>query len=601
VGIVPSRHLIARLSSRNQLLLAAGLVVLWMLTLTPFLTFASSNYRLVEAFSTDEALQLNLLRDAAGRNSFALNFGPYGHLMFNGILLVLRIVPGPPTDARILYVGRALSVLFAGATALLTFAWARRSYGTAPAWIAFSLLLVNRTLYVETAEIKPDDIQLFFLMLALFFVARLADEPRPRWLVLASATAGLAFAAKYSGMFVLPLAGLVVLRRPPAVEHVGSRIAILRVCAGIAAVALLMASTIFNVEWIASHLTSDGHIDAPVTGSLLALLTVAARVGGVVAGLIAISPWLWNGLRRWKYGLGVVWSAFIMVSVFVATFVAVSPYSIRKAAFVKGMIGEAAFAVPYSDAEVIGVVRGIGSAVEWPALWAALLTIAWLLWAAWRKPSEVTATDGVLIGWIALYTIVLIAPVHEFYVDYALPLAPPIAMLAGRGVAGSARWLGNRAPGRPWLAAGALWLVVVAAEAPLAAGLVDGRNRQLARDVSSDQVQVAKWLECRAPASARVAYDHFVYIPPAFQNATVTWGGTRQWLSTLDPDIVVVYDATASYAMGRAENADYYQCLSSGKCGYQRALTKGEPTVYAKTTRLAEWFREDVRGASGCS
>jgi hypothetical protein len=174
-------------------------------------------------------------------------------------------------------------------------------------------------------------------------------------------------------------------------------------------------------------------------------------------------------------------------------------------------------------------------------------------------------------------------------------------MLAGRGVAGSARWLGNRAPGRPWLAAGALWLVVVAAEAPLAAGLVDGRNRQLARDVSSDQVQVAKWLECRAPASVRVAYDHFVYIPPAFQNATVTWGGTRQWLSTLDPDIVVVYDATASYAMGRAENADYYQCLSSGKCGYQRALTKGELTVYAKTTRLAEWFREDVRGASGCS
>jgi hypothetical protein len=272
--------------------MAAGIVVLWMLSLTPLLTFASSNYRLVEAFSTDEALQLNLLRDAAARHSFALNFGSYGHLTFNAILLVLRIVPGPLTDARILYVGRGLSVLFAGATALLTFVWARRSYGMSAAWIAFSLLLVNRTLYVGTAEIKPDNVQPFFLMLALFFVARLADEPRLRWLTLAATTAGLAFAAKYSGLFVLPLAGLAVLRRPPAVQHEGSRIAVLRVCLGIAAIALLMASTIFNVEWIASHLTSDGHIDVPVSDRLLTMLTAAARGGAFVAGVIAVTPWL---------------------------------------------------------------------------------------------------------------------------------------------------------------------------------------------------------------------------------------------------------------------------------------------------------------------
>jgi len=120
--------------------------------------------------------------------------------------------------------------------------------------------------------------------------------------------------------------------------------------------------------------------------------------------------------------------------------------------------------------------------------------------------------------------------------------------------------------------------------------------------VSSDQVEVAKWLECRAPASSRVAYDHFVYVPTVFKDATVTWGGTRQWLSALDPDIVVVYDSTAAYAMKQSENAEYYRCLSTGSCGYQRVLTRGALTVYAKPARQAEWFREEgARRTSGCS
>jgi hypothetical protein len=63
---------------------------------------------------------------------------------------------------------------------------------------------------------------------------------------------------------------------------------------------------------------------------------------------------------------------------------------------------------------------------------------------------------------------------------------------------------------------------------------------------------------------------HFIYIPTAFRNATVTWGGTRP-------------------------------CLSSGSCGYERVLTRGELTVYTKPARLAEWSREEPRGASRCS
>jgi hypothetical protein len=122
----------------------------------------------------------------------------------------------------------------------------------------------------------------------------------------------------------------------------------------------------------------------------------------------------------------------------------------------------------------------------------------------------------------------------------------------------------------------------------------------MARGTSSDQAQVAAWLECHATTSARVAYDHFAYVPPTFVDATVTWGGTRQWLTSIDPVIVVVNRETAGFASEQAENAAYYQCLAGGTCGYQRVLSRGDLTVYGRQARLPEIFPEG-RGAPQCS
>jgi hypothetical protein len=107
-------------------------------------------------------MQVNLLRGAAATHSFALTFGPYGHLVFNVVLLALRVIPGPLTDMRIVYTGRAVCVVFAAATLWLTFVWARRVFGDAAAWIAFAALSVNATLYTRAVILKPDMAQLFF-------------------------------------------------------------------------------------------------------------------------------------------------------------------------------------------------------------------------------------------------------------------------------------------------------------------------------------------------------------------------------------------------------------------------------------------------------
>jgi 4-amino-4-deoxy-L-arabinose transferase-like glycosyltransferase len=559
------------------------LAALWAASLVPLIGVASSNVRLVAAFATDEAMQLNLLHGAAARHSFELTFGPYGHLVFNLVLVTLRLMPGELTDARIVQTGRAICLLFAAATVWLTFVWSRRVFGAAAAWIALAALLVNATLYSWAVILKPDMAQLFFLMLALALTWRMAVEPRTRWLALASAAAGLAFACKYSGLFALPIIGAVAVWRPIASDRPATHAAALRALAVIIAVALLAGSLFLNLEWIASHLTEDGRIDARVSQQLLAQLSTAVRACALVLGAVAVTPWLWSALRRRPYALAVLWSWCIASSVFVATFIVASPYSLRKAAFVKGLFVEASDAAAPVSVEWLSTWwQGVATAVGWPVLVAALATMAGVIWIARRRRAPVNPADPILIGWIALYSFVLSAPVHEFYVHYALPLAPPAAMLAGRGAVAAAEWLAAVFERRA-LAITALCAAVVAVDLPLGAQLLTRRTELRDRERTSDAVFVGKWLECRVPSSARVAYDYFSYVPPAFQDATPTWGGSRDWLSRLDPDIVIVYDVTAGAVMAQADHAEYYRCLAEKRCGYERVLSRGEFTLYGRS------------------
>ena len=598
---VAAGRLTSSLHPRSSLV--AGLVAaLWAASLVPLISVGSSSERLVEAFATDEAMQLNLLHAAAVKHSFALTFGPYGHLVFNLILLTLRAIPGELSDARIIHTGRSISVLFAAATLYLTFVWARRAFGSAAAWIAFSVLLVNATLYTWAVVLKPDMVQLFLLMLALALTCRLAEEPRTRWLALASAAAGLAFACKYSGLFVLPIIGAVAVWRPVMGGRPAARVLVLRWLAAVLAIVLLAGSSFLNVEWIASHLTEDGRIDAGVSQHALTLLSTAARGGAVALGIVAVTPWLWTTLRRSPQALAVLWAWVFASGVFAISFLVASPYSLRKAAFIKGLIVEASdTAAPLTLPWFATWMRAVVIAVEWPVLCAALVTMAGLVWMARRPGARVNPVDAILVAWIALYAAVLLAPVHEFYVQYVLPIVPPAAMLAGRGSVAVARWLTDLAPARRWLSASALGLVVLGFEVPMAQRLFAVRGELATREETSAVIQAGKWIGCRAPTSARIAYDYFSYIPPAFANATPTWGGSLAWLTSLNPDIVVVNAVTAGGVMSEPEHAAYYQCLASGRCAYARVLSRGEITVYGKQQRLGELFGSINRSASrGC-
>jgi Dolichyl-phosphate-mannose-protein mannosyltransferase len=562
------------------------LAALWAASLVPLVSVGSANARLVEAFATDEALQLNLLRAANAKHSFALTFGPYGHLVFNLILGVLRLLPQEVTDARIVHTGRLVSVFFAAATLWLTFVWTRRVFGGAAAWIAFTLLCLNATLYEWAVVLKPDMAQLFFLMLALALTCRLASEPRLRWLILAASAAGLAFACKYSGLFVLPIIGVVAAWRPIESRHVDVRVTALRWLTAGKALSLVAGSRFLDLTWIASNLTEDGHIDAAVSLNMLSVLSIIVRGAALVLGLAAATPWVWAALRRRPRLVATLWSWAVVAMVFAASFIVVSPYSLRKAAFVKGLFVEASDAAAPLTAEWVSTwLRGIGMAITWPVLMAAVITMAGLVWLAVTRRARMGAAEAIVMAWTAIYVLVLSAPVHEFYVHYALPLAPPAAMFAGRGLVAAGTWLANSFRQRR-LAGAIVAAATVVIAVPLSVSVFATRKVLMNREPTSAAIFVGKWLECHVPVSSRVAYDYFSYVPPAFRDVSPTWGGTRPWLMDFDPDIVIVNRVTAQPAMDEDRHREYYRCLSEGACGYALLMSREPFTVYARSGQV---------------
>jgi predicted membrane-bound dolichyl-phosphate-mannose-protein mannosyltransferase len=577
------------------------LAALWAASLVPLISVGAANARLVEAFATDEALQLNLLRAANAKHTFALTFGPYGHLVFNLVLSVLRVLPHEVTDARIVHTARGVSLVFAAAALWLTFVWARRVFGDAAAWVAFTLLCVNATLYEWAVVLKPDMAQLFFLMLALALTCRLADEPRLRWLVLASSAAGLAFACKYSGLFVLPVIGAVAAWRPIEQRHADAKVTALRWLTAGKALLMLVGSRFLDMTWIAANLTEDGHIDAAVSPHTLSVLSVIVRGTALVLGFAAATPWVWSTLRRRSRLVATLWSWVVAAMVFAASFIVASPYSLRKAAFVKGLFVEASDAAAPLTAEWVSTwLRGIATAVTWPVLIAALITMAGLVWLAATRRARLGASQAIVMAWTAIYVLVLSAPVHEFYVHYALPLAPPAAMFAGGGLVAAGTWLANSFRQRR-LAGAFVTTATIIMAVPLSVSVFATREVLMNRERTSAAIFVGRWLECRVPVSSRVAYDYFSYVPPAFRDVSPTWGGTRAWLSTFDPDIVIVNRVTAQPVMTEDRHREYYQCLSDRTCGYAPVLSRETLTVYARSDQAAALSTREAPVPRACA
>jgi len=157
---------------------------------------ASENIRIISVFNADEAHHLQMMRDAISQRSPKLEFGNYGHLYFNIALLPLFLMAffTRVSEQQIIVLLRLIPTLFAIATIGATFVLTRRYFGRFAAWLATFLLSIVPLKFLESSLVSHPDIpQLFFLVLGVYFCCRFIEEGNFKWVIWASAFAGLAF------------------------------------------------------------------------------------------------------------------------------------------------------------------------------------------------------------------------------------------------------------------------------------------------------------------------------------------------------------------------------------------------------------------------
>jgi hypothetical protein len=583
----------------------------------PLVLTASESSRLVSVFSWDEMQHLDVIRDALDAGSPRLNWSAYGHLSFNLVLLPLQLLSysSQISDQHIIVALRLESAIFAVGTVAATFILARRFFGSFAAWLSALALPFGSLEFQRWSVVAhPDILQVFFFVLGIYFCCRLAEQGHFRWLLLASVAAGLAFASKYGGVFLLPVIWTVVAARIMAIGKGGGLVRInavqfgniARYCARAFGIIFVIAGIILTPDIVWGYFFFENSTREAWALHLLTSMRVAVIVTGSILVLLSLPRTLWSAIGRMPRLLSFLRQVLVSCVVFGLTFVVASPFSVDRLAFVRGIVSESRhiatghiFKANLNGLDWFGVMLS-PEVVDGMILLLAAVSLGFNLRRGIREGWRWALTPGAVIWiFVILYITFLVSRVNLHEARYLLPIVPLLFILAAQVLSQATMYMAGKMSRRL-----APVLVLIAFSVILGLELLrsfsqvsEYRQLIIDREQTNVSIEAGLWLEQQYPANARVLYDYYTWVPPYFANAVPIFGGTLQDLEKLEPDLVVVNKAIAerfsdlrrasAYIGGEGdfkESYEYYQTLAHNSAGYTLLRDFGNVQIYGRTT-----------------
>ena len=552
-----------------------------------------------------------LVEEAYRSGRLLIDFSSYGHLHFNLSLICVHVAGlfGEVTQQLMCQILRSVTLAFGAATIACTGLLALRTFGTLAAAVA-PLLVATALCFLEQSTLShPDTLQVFFLTLGLLFCTLMAEQGRWSWLTLASVCAGLAFASKYSGAFLLPviwLVGAATFRAEGAPRYATLlRAKVLAVGLIAIALALVLTPEVATRTLKVDFGAGGGMLYGASRLQYFQTARLAAGAAGLACLVLASLGNLWRRVRasaRLSSTARVVLRSF---ACFAITFALASPGSLRRLSFVKGILVESLHTGFGQD------MRASANPLEWfgvlfsqdlldVALAPLLLaSLALALRAGFVQPPRKSARAAA-VAWLLVlgYLGYLFLRVRHREPHYVLPVLPLLAILSVHPLA---EWMRQAARSRWPRAARGLAACAVAAllawTIPVAAQRALSFKRELLTQAETkDAVLAGRWLRSAFPPATRILYDRFSYVPPEFTDIRDTdWAGTEQRLLDFDPDVVVVNNwiaykfedaaQAADYSLGEEaflESWRYYEGLKNGLWGARLVRDFRTVRVYAR-------------------
>ncbi|MGA1200073.1 MAG: ArnT family glycosyltransferase, partial [Candidatus Latescibacterota bacterium] len=208
---------------KNKLLISdwvlMGLLGLFYLSFVGYLLpIGSDDLRMTNVFSIDESdivMHVWNVYVTDFNLSPSFKYGGVFYLIPVGMLHVWSIFFDGSEQAAVIAVRLYCSLAGVGCL-WLTYLLGRLIFQGMVGVLAAYMLGLNPTFLRWAIESHPDLPQLFFLLISLFFICRYVHRPILKNLIWASLGAGLAFATKYAGIFLMPVLALAVYQSFPS-------------------------------------------------------------------------------------------------------------------------------------------------------------------------------------------------------------------------------------------------------------------------------------------------------------------------------------------------------------------------------------------------
>jgi 4-amino-4-deoxy-L-arabinose transferase-like glycosyltransferase len=462
---------------------------------------------------------------------------------------------------------------------------------------------------------KPDVTQLLFNTGGLFSLALYASTKAPRWLVIGSFCAGLAFSNKFAGpdvilflwivAFIHFVRGEAVFILQPEqsrgwIAGILTATAVLVCISGI----LVPAETMTTFLTIKTLPVSEGRNNI-LTGEAYRQFALVA--GGIMLfiGILLTSPFIKIPLRL----LAFLEKCAFSVVTFGVTVLVTSPYLFFDARLLKAFYFSAVrtgYGHFYKEtatmsqwfqllSDVVGlpfiIIFGMGA--------VTIVVNAVVKKDARKERGLVFVLCWLLLGWI------FISGRATRGAHYMMPLFPAFALIAAYGVVtlpqtlllffentrlSQWRWTTNMIGLTPafvilCFGLGSFW--------SRANSFIESR---VYPEKTHSRVAAGLWIKEHYPnRDIKIYYDSETYVPKEFPNVAAAWGGTEEIIQRFNPELIaasrMLIDAYSDAA--RAESAvegaesykarfEFYRRLFSGELGYKKVKEFREIVVFQK-------------------